>query len=537
MQKKFVPFFLFLLLASFAKTGLAQVPGDTTRRIDIIIADRYNYQKVEGVGDLISLAGNVRLRQGKTLFYCDSAVVHQAANTLEAFGNIHINDADSVHTYAQYLKYFGQTKLAVLKNKVRLTDGKAVLTTNDLEYNTATHIGNYVNGGRVVNGKTVLTSTEADYYGETRDIIFRKKVVLTDPSYKVNTDTLLYNTYTEIARFLSPTTIVTDGRTVKTSEGYYDLRNKTAEFGKRPVVDDKDYNITADRLAFDNASGFSDALGNVVYKTKDTANTSVILANRLQANNKTGAVLATQKPLMIIKQGRDSIYIAADTLYTAKLTDLEKERPVPNIFDSAFGVKPPVVNTKDSSNNRFIEAYYNVRIFSDSMQAVGDSMFYSFRDSAFRLFKSPVVWSQENQVTGDTIYLYTHQQKPQKFFAFENAIAISKAQKDLFNQVKGTTIQGDFKEGRIDFFSARGSAENIYYATDEDSSFLGVNRSTSDVIDVYFKDQKPHKVVLRNNLQGTIYPMRQVNHGEMRVRGFQWYEDRRPKTKFELFGQ
>jgi lipopolysaccharide export system protein LptA len=540
MYKKGTYIFCFLLFSlAFASPVYSQLLAEdsTGKRIDIIDAVRYNYQKVEGVGDFISLAGSVRIKQGKTLFYCDSAVVNQAENTMEAFGNVHINDADSVHTYAQYLKYVGKEKLAILKRSVKLTDGKAVLTTNELEYHTDTKIGNYKKGGKVVNGKTVLTSTEADYYGETRDINFTKKVVLIDPEYKVYTDTLLYNTYTEIARFVAPTRILTSTRTIKTSEGYYDLKNKKAEFGRRPTVEDKDYTIVADQMAYDNASGFSDALGNVVYKTKDTANTTMILANRLQANNNSGAILATQKPLMIIKQAQDSIYIAADTLFSGKLTELQKSRNVPAIFDSALGIVPPVVNAKDSNTNRFIEAYYNVRIFSDSMQAVGDSMFYSFQDSAFRLFKGPVVWTQDNQITGDTIYLYTQNRKPRRFYVFENALAINKVSNSLFNQVKGTTINGIFEEGNISFFKAKGNAENIYYASEEDGSFIGVNRSTSDVIDVFFKDRKPNKVVLRNNLEGTIYPMRQVNHNEMRVRGFKWLENKRPKTKFELFGQ
>jgi lipopolysaccharide assembly outer membrane protein LptD (OstA) len=263
---------LSLLLISFvcASPVYSQIVAvdSTGKRIDIIDAGRYNYQKVEGVGDFISLAGNVKVKQGATLFYCDSAVVNQAENTMEAFGHVHINDADSVHTYAQYLKYIGKEKLAILKRGVKLTDGKAVLTTNELEYHTDTKIGKYKNGGKVVNGKTILTSSEADYYGETRDINFTRKVVLVDPEYKVYTDTLLYNTYTEIARFVAPTKIVTSTRTIKTSEGYYDLKNKKAEFGRRPIVEDKDYTITADQMAYDNASGFSDALGNVVYKTR-----------------------------------------------------------------------------------------------------------------------------------------------------------------------------------------------------------------------------------------------------------------------------
>ncbi|MDB5248127.1 MAG: OstA family protein [Segetibacter sp.] len=655
---------LFIIVAICAKSQVAIGDTSTGKKLEIIKADRYNFQKIEGQGDFISLAGNVKVKQDLTYFYCDSAVLNQAANTIEAFGNIHINDADSVHTYSQYLKYLGKEKTAFLKKKVRLTDSKAILTTDELEYNTSTRIGTYLKGGKVVNGKTVLTSTEGYYYGETRDIYFKKKVFLNDPEYKVTTDTLLYNTYTELARFTVPTKIVTGQRTVRTSEGYYDLKNKKAVFGKRPVVDDKDYTLTADDLAFDDASQFGEAQGNVVYKNKDTANAYAILANNVKSNNKTGAILATQKPLMIIKQDRDSIYVTADTLYSGKLSELEKQRFVPDISenpetaktttttpadsnnslestDTSLSAKPAnpgkqrifenltstgssssnmvdstsnrmatgdnlflpnspsvqkpgfvpgtpgtantgktnsttpadsirnrlasidtvnsrkyprtqnpksglanattkktnATNQADSNSNRFFEAYYNVKIFSDSLQAVGDSLFYSFRDSAFRLFKNPIVWAQDNQIVGDTIYLYTHNKKPQRFYAFENALAINQAEKDLYNQVKGNTINGIFKNGSIDFIRAKGSAENIYYTADEQGGFIGVNRSTSDVIDVTFQERKPYRVVFRNNLQGTISPIRQVNLTELRVRGFKWYDDKRPKTKFDLLGK
>ena len=600
-----------------SNNSVAQVPssglgaGDTTgKKLEILEAKRYNFQKLDST-DFVSLAGNVRIRQGKTLFYCDSAVLDQKQNIFEAFGNIHINDEDSVHTYSQYLKYYGREKDAILKNKVKLTDGKGVLTTNELHYNTVTKVGTYVNGGKVVTGTTVLTSTEGIYYGETRDIYFKKKVVMVDPEFRVTTDTLLYNTFTEIARFTVPAVIKNKQRTITTSEGYYDLKNKKAVFGKRPFIDDKDYTLTADDIAIDEASGFGDALGNAVYKSKDTGSTSIILANRLQSNNKTNALLATQKPVMIIRQGADSIYIAADTLYTAKLSDLRKSRYVPPILQldmetttdsivklpvdgdeittnapvkiaaSARNTLGSIGNTQpqqkpfidtivpakpkdavasgsivkndstarpktlftlkkdtakvDSSTNRFIEAYYNVRIFSDSLQAVGDSMFYSLEDSAFRLFKNPVVWAKENQITGDTIYLFTANKKPKRLYVFEDALAVNKSDQ-FFNQVKGTTINGNFINGDINHIRAKGSAENIYYAIDEQENYIGVNRSTCDIIDMYFLNKKPKKIVFRNNLEGTTFPMKQVSHSTMRLRGFKWLEGIRPKTKADLFG-
>ncbi len=511
---------------------------DTAKRktLDIIEADRENFQKIEGKGDFLSLAGNVKLKQEQTYFFCDSAVLNQTANTIEAFGNIHINDADSVHTYSQYLKYLGKEKTAYLRKNVKLTDGKAVLTTDALEYNTATKTGTYLKGGKVIDGTTVLTSTEGYYYGETRDMYFKKKVFLNDPEYKVTTDTLLYNTYTQLARFTVPTKIITGKRVVKTTEGYYDMKNKKAVFGKRPVVDDKDYTLVADDMAYDDSTGFGEAQGGVVYKSKDTATAYNILSDNVKFNNKTGSVLATQKPLMIIKQDRDSIYITGDTLYSGKLTELKKYRTVPDISDTLYPVKTNPAQVSDSNSNRYFEAYFNVKIFSDSMQAVGDSLFYSFRDSAFRLFKNPIVWAQANQITGDTIYLYTENKKPKRFYVFENALAINRAEKELYNQVKGNTINGIFKEGNIDFFRAKGSAENIYYTADEQGGFIGVNRSTSDVIDVTFKERKPYKVVFRNNLQGTLSPIKQVNIADLQVRGFKWFDAKRPKSKFEIIG-
>jgi hypothetical protein len=53
---------------------------------------------------------------------------------------------------------------------------------------------------------------------------------------------------------------------------------------------------------------------------------------------------------------------------------------------------------------------------------------------------------------------------------------------------------------------------------------------------MYFTDKRPKKIVVRNNLQGTTYPMKQVKHSEMRLRGFKWLEEIRPKSEAELFG-
>ena len=540
---------LILLASITCLSGnlLAQrLPSDSLapegKKIDILSALKYNYQKLDSLNEIVSLVGKVIVKQDKVLFYADSAVLNRQLNILEAFGNVHINDADSIHTYAQYLKYLGKEKKAYLQKKVRLTDGEGTLTTEELEYDATVKIGTYLKGGKLVNKKSTLTSTEGYYYGDTKDVIFKKKVVMIDPDNKINSDTLQYNTSTEIATFTSPTIVynVKDKRTIKTREGFYDMKNKKAELYKRSVIDDSSAIFTADDMAFDDSTGLGEFRGNAVYKSKDTAQGFDMIANNIRTNKKTNSMVATQKPLLLIKQGADTIYIAADTLYSAKLSDLTKKRIVPQVRD-AFWLDSISKQTKliskdeEDSADKFFEAYYNVKIFSDSLQATGDSLFYSLKDSVFRLFKKPIVWAQENQITGDTIYLFIKNKKPERLYVFENSMAINKVDSaDYYNQLRGTTINANFVDGKINEMRAKGNAENVYYALDEEKNFIGVNKSSADIIDVFFEDSKPQKVVFLRNLEGTTYPMRGTNHEELKIRGFKWNENLRPKSKFDL---
>jgi lipopolysaccharide export system protein LptA len=540
----------FLLVFFTATTVRSQVtvitPNDTSDIVIIKHADRLRYEKKDSATELQMLAGHVFLQQNNTLFYCDSAIIDRKTGVVEAFGKVHINDADSIHTYSDYLIYYSDAHKAFLKKNVKLTDGKGELTTNDLEYDTDTKIGIYTNGGKVVRDKTVLTSQEATYYGDMKDVYFKRNVKMRDPQYDLDTDSLLYNTDTQIATFVTSTLIKADSgrRIVTTSEGYYDLKNKVARFGKRPVIKDGTTVVIGDDVGFDDVTGESYARGNAVFR--DTAQGISILANDLKASKKSNTIQATQHPLMIIQQEKDSIYVTADTLYSARLTDLKGFEKTFLPGDTAGTgsdslrrdsvVQPIVIDASDTTNrNRYIQAYHHVRIFSDSLQAVCDSLFYSGVDSVFRLFNNPVAWANGSQVTGDTLYLYTFNKKPKRIQVFDNAMVINKTPEDYYNQMKGNSINGFFIDGAMDYMRAKGSAESIYYAQDEDSAYSGVNRSTADIIDMYFNKQELSRVVFRSDVNGTMSPFRQVNHAEMRLRGFIWQDKRRPKTKFELF--
>ncbi len=537
---KFFSFYFFILLVFsspiFAQRTAIKESEQPGKTIVIISAERYNLQDQDTLGKFISLAGKAKVQQDKTFFDADSIVLNQKENFLEAFGNIHINDADSVHTYADYLKYFGKEKLAQLRNKVRLTDGKGTLTTDNLDYEVGLKMGTYKNGGKLVNGKTILTSKEGFYYGDTKDVYFYKNVEMLSPDTKIFTDTLIYNINTETTTFTAMATIFNEKRRVVTRDGYYNLKTKKAYFGKRTFIEDSSYTLRADDMDFDDSTGKGSFTGNAVYRSKSVIDGFDLLANNIKTNSKKNTLVATEKPILFIKQENDTIYLTADTLFSGKYSSLQKTKNLRTLRDTINGVYE-IKYDKDSSNDRYFEAYHNVKIFSDSLQANADSIFYSGADSVFRLFKNPIVWAQENQITGDTIYLFLKNKKPEKLLVQENAMAISKVNSSFFNQIKGNNILGLFKDGKFELLKTKGSpARNIYYAEDEEKKLVGVNQSIADVIEVHFKNDKPEKVIFINNLTGTMFPINQVNHNDIKVAGFQWLQDLRPKTKFDILG-
>jgi lipopolysaccharide transport protein LptA len=566
--------YIFIIIGFNAKAQLFTLnsnDGDAKKRIDILeYTGNYRFQKLDSVANLIMLAGNVKLRQGTSLLTCDSLAINTYTKIMEAFGNVHINESDTINTYANYIKYYGNSRKAELRKNVRIQDNRTSITNESFDYDMAAHIGTYNVPTRIVSGKSIVNSNKGVFYLDTKDLYFYDKVKVNDPKYNITTDTLFFNTNTQIARFVSPSIIIDDaGRYIKTSEGFYNAKSGRAEFGESPYIKDGDNEIKADNIkqdeqgnsiaegnvwikdnknkvtiiadktATDKATGIKQASGNVIFK--DEKNGITIFAGNLNQNEKKGAYLATIKPVLLLVQDGDSVVITADSLFSARISDMKLFKAAKNIpveKDTVNGlVVMDVSNLKSTdSSNRYFEAYRNVRIFHDSIQAVGDSCFYSLVDSTFRLFGNPVAWAQDNQICGDTMLVYTEKQKPSRIHVYENSFMINKLKDNYYNQIKSKTLNGYFVDGNINYMRAKGSAESIYVAQDKDSAFVGFNKASSDIIDMRFVNKALNKVIFINDVAGKFMPPNQVPEEDKLLRSFLWQNNRRPKSKFELFG-
>jgi len=533
---------VFILLLFYASVN-AQTPAvlptpvvntDTTRSIEILGGNTLRLITLKDGTELQTLAGNAVVRQGRTTLKGDSIVLNSLTNIAEVFGHVHINDADTVNTYAGYLKYLGKERIAYLKKNVKLTDGKGTLLTEDLEYNLATGIASYKNGGRVINGSTVLTSSDAVYYSDTRDVYFKKFVHLTDPDYDIKADSLMYNTLSKIATFIAPTKIVTKEQgVINTKSGTYNLQTGEAIFLDRTSYSDSTRSIVGGKIAYDEKSGILQIEENG--KLVDSVNNVTVIANQILLDKYKNSFLATRKPVMILYRNNDSTYVAADTLFSGLRKYDSTQRTSINATDTMNKVVAMnLKNVKDSI--RYFLAFNNTRIFNDSLQAVCDSLYYSTEDSVFRMFRNPIAWNGYSQLNGDTMYMYTINQQPKELQVFNNSLVVNETTPGLYNQMAGRTLNAYFKEGNIDYIRIKGSpAESIYYPQDEDSAYIGMNRSSGDVIDVYFENKELNKVTFVNDVNGTLYPLKQIPADEKSLKAFKWLDAQRPKHKLELF--
>jgi hypothetical protein len=520
-------------------------PADTSVKvIQWINSDLTRNQKVNDSVEYFIMVGNVILQHETTIFKCDSAVLNQKTRILEAFGNIHINESDSINIYSQYLKYYGSTRLAELRKKVKLTDGKIELLTENFNYNLAENVGDYFKGGKVINQQSVLTSVEGTYYGDLKDVFFKKEVKLVDPQYKLNTDSLLYNTETEIATFVTRTTIIdSTQKQIVTNDGYYDVKNRKAKFGKNPVITDpvKRTMATADDIITDDSTGLSKLWGNAIFA--DSAQGQVLGGNYIEVNSKNNNLFAEKDPYLIIKQENDSLYLRADQFKSGKVTDLIIQLRTAAYTDTSLGLDSagveamyplPVLEPGKDSADRYFIGYRNVKVYSDSLQAVADSIYYSNVDSVLRLYIDPVAWNPENQMSGDTMYVFTKNQQPDEIMVFENAFAINKYGNELYNQLKGRRINAFFLEGNINLIRSRGSAESIYYIPDNDSALIGVNKLEGSIIELRFINKELNQVAAIDAPNGKMVPIQQAGDSDKQLPDFKWREADRPKSKYDI---
>jgi lipopolysaccharide export system protein LptA len=286
-------------------------------------------------------------KQDNATLTCDSAYFYLEKNSFEAFGHVHINQADTINIYADHLNYDGNTKLALLKGNVKLTDNDAILTTNDFDYDLGTKIGTYYNGGTIVNDKNTLTSQNGYYFTQSKDAYFRYNVVVKSPEVLIKSDTLKYNTDTKIAYFFGPTNIYGKTDTLYTENGLYNTKNDQASFGKKNLFIQNSKSLKGDSLFYDGKAGYGRAVKNILFI--DTAQKVQLRGDLGIYKKKDESIMVTKNAYVIFTTekdsvSKDSVWMTADTLLSRVL----RKKDLYDLQQNAISLANKLAIVKDS---------------------------------------------------------------------------------------------------------------------------------------------------------------------------------------------
>jgi len=264
-------------------------------------------------------------KQDNAILTCDSAVFYTARNYFEAFNNVHINQADTINIYSDFLTYDGNAKQAHLTSNVRLLDRTSVLTTNVLDYAMGPKVGTYVSGGKIVNKDATITSKNGYYFANSRDAYFRYNVLVVTDQSTIKSDTLRYNTFSNWAYFYGPTNIKEkDGGNLYTENGAYNTKTTYAYFGKNNLYTSGSKSLKGDSLYYDGRAGYGKAVRNIVFK--DTIDKMLMHGQlgfyfkkdqRTLVTKNAYAGIGTSDSIMVKNVKRaDTLWLGADTLET-----------------------------------------------------------------------------------------------------------------------------------------------------------------------------------------------------------------------------
>ncbi len=448
-------------------------------------------------GDL-SAGKQAVFKHQNTMIYCDSAYQNVKNNTLEAVGNVRIEQGDSITVTANKLNYDGDTKLAQLRGNVILTDDSLTLLTENLDYDMPKNLGYYFGGGKILDEENILTSDKGYYHTNSKVVTFREDVHVTNPEYTMESDTLYYDTQTKIVRFEGPTKIVSvDGETITATQGTYDTQREQSQI--KGAIETPEYIIKGDRLFFDDAQSYYEAKANIQLTAKE--DDLIITGDVAQYWREDGITKIYGNPVMQKIMEGDTLFLSADTL----------------------------VSVEDQATmKRFLFAYHDVRIFKSDMQGLTDSLAYHIDDSVLYFYKDPIMWNGDNQMVADSINIYMANDQIDRLYMSGDAFVVSQDTLTNFNQIKGKTITANFRENEIDHILVDGNGESIYFALEGDTVMVGMNKILCGKMNMRFEEQELSTIKFYTNPEGKFIPPHELQDLDRKLIGFEWRIEEKP---------
>ena len=503
---------LFLLILSFvAKAQKLSSDSSSTKSksyVHMLHTDITRFDEAINP-DAWILVGDVRFRRDSMYMYCDSAHYFQNKNSFQAFGNVRMEQGDTLFLFGDYLDYDGDVNIARVRKNVKLIDKTTVLETDSLDFDRNVNLGFFFEYGTLTDEENLLSAYYGEYCVDTKDAFFQYEVVLENPDFRMLTDTLRYNTETKIADISGPTNMYSGESEVYSERGRYNTATKHAFLLDRSVIYNDDKNVTADSLFYDTQNGYSEVFGNIVYT--DTVNCNMLTGEYAYLNEIVDSVYVTGRAVATDFSQRDSLFLHADTIWAVSY------------------------NVDTDSLYRQIKAYHKVRAWGKKMQAVCDSLIFDSRDTCLTMYKDPILWDNDVQLLGEVVKVYMDSANIDWVHVKNQTLYVEPVDSVNYNQIKGQEMKFFFNEGKLAEMQVIGSVNIIFYPIESDGTYIGMNTTTAGIAIAYLKDGEVDKLVIPKEAKGVFYPMSQRPADKRFLDNFAWFDFVRPTSKEDIF--
>ncbi|MBX2984395.1 MAG: hypothetical protein LC109_00710 [Bacteroidia bacterium] len=472
------------------------------QKVQIINADELRY---DASTQSKYCKGNIKVLHEGVFIECDSAIINDKYNTIDGVGQVRIYQPDTFNMSGKRVFYDGKTKMARVSGDVILTDRKMILTTPYIDYDTRIKSGSYGAGGKIINENDVLTSDKGYYNSRNSTASFKGNVVLVNPDYTMKGDTLQYITTARTAYFYGPTVINSEQNRIECTWGYYNTASNLASFSKRATIFGESSDITADSFFYNRNTGDGQAFGNIVLN--DTSEGVKVYGQKGLYMEKRKETVINGLPMSERLLNEDTMLLMADTFYYFSDTAIKK-----------------------------LIAFKNAQIFSPDIAGICDTLIYFMKDSVILMLHKPILWNENNQITGDSISVYMKDDKLDYMFVRNEGFVASWLEEDRFNQMAGNEIYNYFDDGKLRRVNLIGQGQSVYYVRDDESDtspYSGVNKIVSGQITIYMDSTGINNIRFYPNPEpsGTLYPPADIPEKEKTLEGLNWQIQLKPQEQ------
>ncbi len=416
---------------------------------------------------------------------------------------------------ADSLQYLIAEKRAVFIGPTRILQGESDIYCESGYYNISQSYAEFSKNAQYADDKKQATADTIRYNNKTSEIEMIGNVRYREGDRVIRSRYLLYNEKTGDTYMRGKANYKDSLRNITSEEIYFNTITEALRTTGKSQVTEGSQELTAENIFFDSETNLGIATGNVVWI--DTTSKYVILTDTAYYRKDIHYVKAfgSRRPVLKSEMDGDTLYLSSDTL-----------------------VLNTVIDTSDleaPDTTRIFNAYYDVKVFKSNLQAICDSLSFSTIDSMFHFYRNPIVWSDTSQFSADSISLKLKNERVDRFLLRRNGFIINRTNEIFFNQIKGKFITAQFENDEVRTILVEGNAESVYYATDDENAFIGVNKSICSEMLFIFEEKKMDTVKFLKDPKSKMSPMESTNHIALRLEGFRWVTASRPNSISDIY--